>query len=251
MDLLEVMELVIRERPHAHLTVVGKGEDAETDELFREAIALRELDEAITLAGYHQDVSPYYRQAAIFLLTSLHEGFCYTLLESKAYSLPCVAYDLPYLEMFREGKGILAVPHGDTAQMAKGVVGLLDNQGLLQSMGEEARESFLPYYERDMAALWKEIIDGSTHPVPGRYRFDDPEPDETLRLLCETEMFFTEHALQKTADLYYETAARETQSQLQELLDSKTFKLGNALMVVPRKVRDLLARALRPLRRAT
>jgi glycosyltransferase involved in cell wall biosynthesis len=249
-DLIRVMELVVRERPQAHLTIVGKGESEEIEQRFQEMINACGLHEAITLAGYHRDVSPYYRKAAVFLLTSRYEGFCYTLLESKSYALPCIAYDMPYLEMFREDKGILAVPHGDAAQMAREVVDLLGNQDALRMLSEDARASFLPYHERDMAAIWQEAIAGSVHKTMSSsratddYHFVDPDEDETLHLLCTTELFFTEMALRNARNEYQGaiTREREIYAQLQRVLNSKSFRVGNILMMVPRKIRALLTR---------
>jgi glycosyltransferase involved in cell wall biosynthesis len=246
-DLLEVMKLVIQKRPQTHLTIVGKGESEEIDRHFQETINAHGLSEAITMAGYHRDVSPYYRNAAAFLLTSLHEGFCYTLLESKAYALPCVSYDMPYLEMFREGRGIIAVPQGNKARMARAIIDLLEDPARLRRMGEEAKESFASYYERDMAAAWREIIAGSVKPTRDDCPCIDPDADETLRLLCETESFFTERALQRAYDeriSHYETTIQEIHSQLEEVLRSKSFRVGNALMMIPRKIRTLLTRDL-------
>jgi glycosyltransferase involved in cell wall biosynthesis len=244
-DLLDIMELVIKKEPLAHLTVVGKGETEEIDRRFQEAIEARGLNKAISLAGYHRDVSPYYRNAAIFLLTSLHEGFCYTLLESKSYALPCVAYNLPYLEMFREKKGIIAVPQRDTTRMARAIVGLLDNRKLLQEIGEEARDSFDSCSGRDLTGAWQEIIDSNVRSETNGHRFVDPNAKETLRLLCETELFFTELALRRTRDEHiadYENVIQNLHEQLQEVLHSKSFRVGNALMIIPRKIKTLFAR---------
>jgi glycosyltransferase involved in cell wall biosynthesis len=241
-DLLGIMELIVRERPQAHLTIVGKGESDEIDRHFQETIDERGLSKAITLTGYHHEVTPYYHNAAVFLLTSQYEGFSYTLLESKSHALPCVAYDLPYLELFREGKGIIAVPPGDIAQMAKRVVCLLNDRALLRKMSEDAQESFLSYRQRDMATSWQEIIDSSVSPTTGGYHLLDPDANETLRLIFKTELFFAELALQKACDEGYQAAAQKTHTQLQKVLNSKSFRIGNALMIIPRKVRAFFTR---------
>ena len=46
-------------------------------------------------------------------MTSQYEGFSLALLESRSFGVPCVSYEMPYLEMHRDGRGLIRVPQGD------------------------------------------------------------------------------------------------------------------------------------------
>lgn len=80
------------------------------------------------------------------------------LLESKAYGLPCVMYDLSYLSLIRDKKGVVTVPIGDIQSMSENIIELLNNQDYRKEMGREARESFEVLKEYDLKNTWKNII---------------------------------------------------------------------------------------------
>jgi glycosyltransferase involved in cell wall biosynthesis len=81
----------------ARLFLVGKQDERlkrYTDELSHE-VARHHLDGAVEFPG---SVSPrqlktYFGHAAVFLCTSLHEGFCVPLAEAMCYQVPIVAYN--------------------------------------------------------------------------------------------------------------------------------------------------------------
>jgi glycosyltransferase involved in cell wall biosynthesis len=81
---------IIRERREAHLIILGDGPDRKQIEAL-----IRELGivEHVTLKGYVSDPSVYYKQADVFVLTSLWEGFPNVLVEALAAGTAVVATD--------------------------------------------------------------------------------------------------------------------------------------------------------------
>ncbi len=91
----------------------------ETAETVRRLIETLGLHDRISLLGEVADAAPLYRQADIFVLPSLHEGYGMVLGEALANGLPIVASRVGAVaEVVPASAGIL-VPPGDCAGLAK------------------------------------------------------------------------------------------------------------------------------------
>ena len=112
-DALEICR-VARAVPEAKLWIVGRGDtDGDMDAV---ALRVRELgiENKVVIHGYFKDTAEFYERSALYLSTSAYESFSMTLLESKAYGLPCVMYDLPNLELLSDERGVIRV-HKETS----------------------------------------------------------------------------------------------------------------------------------------
>jgi len=94
--------------PKSRLVMVGGG-DGKVCEDVRKKIAELSLEDSVELAGEQLDVYPFYRDAAMFLTTSLLEGFGLTSLEALCNGLPIVAYANPQLELYRDNPAVFQV----------------------------------------------------------------------------------------------------------------------------------------------
>lgn len=92
LDILVVFKQLKESDSELTLTIVGDGPERKMLEMYCEKNGL--LD-AVFFAGHNQDVSTYYSQADVVLLTSYNEGFPNVLLEALSHSTPVVAYDCP------------------------------------------------------------------------------------------------------------------------------------------------------------
>ena len=146
--------------PDAVLDVVG---GSDFDYLKKMKNLSKELGvfDAIKFHGLQPQnkMEDFYKTSVLLLFTSEGEGYPMTLLESKAFGLPCVMYSLPYLSLVKDGKGILSAEIGDIDTMAGHVVELLKNDELRKSMGLAARESFDTFVDYDLYGNWKKIFD--------------------------------------------------------------------------------------------
>ena len=84
----------------------------------------------------------FYHNCACELFTSKMEGYPMVVLETKAYGIPIVMYDLPYLALTRDKKGVLSSEISDLGTMADNIVKLLNDNNCRISQGSEARKSF-------------------------------------------------------------------------------------------------------------
>ena len=92
LDILIVFKQLIENDSELTLTIVGDGPERKMLEMYCEE---NTLFNAVFFAGHNQDVSTFYSQADVVLLTSYNEGFPNVLLEALSHSTPVVAYDCP------------------------------------------------------------------------------------------------------------------------------------------------------------
>lgn len=157
-DTVDVMQSIVKQRPKTILKIVGDADDQKVYNNLVCKIKNAGLERNILLAGYHTDVSPFYREAAVLIMTSSSESFGMVIAEALGYGVPVVMYDLPYLELVKMGKGIITVPQGDTEEMARVVMDLLDNPKILGKLSKEALENATFFSKIDIMAKWKDVF---------------------------------------------------------------------------------------------
>jgi glycosyltransferase involved in cell wall biosynthesis len=253
-DLISVMKEVVRYRPDAVLSIVGVSETEEENERFLNLIEKKGLGSNIIPEGYQANVYPYYARASIYLSTSSYEGFPTTLVESKAFGVPCVTYELPYLEMHRDGEGMIKVPFADTKKMAEAIVKLLNDDERRKAMGATARRSLDKYTDIDHAQVWAGIIESV------RFGADAVAPlqpdDETKRIVWYTQALYgdivtdtfngeiksiskekkkLQNKLEKMKELKAEH--KKLAKKYIKMRGSNSWKIGRALTRVPRMLK--------------
>jgi glycosyltransferase involved in cell wall biosynthesis len=158
MHALRIMELVVKSYPDAKLYMVGTTHHPnKMDKYFKECKRLK-LTDNVEFCGFKIDVGEFYQASSIHLLLSKYEGFSMTLAESKAYGLPTVMYEMPYLEMARDNKGIISVKQGDVKGAAKEIIRLFSDDELRCRLGNEANISLKKYLDFDHANAWENVF---------------------------------------------------------------------------------------------
>ncbi len=130
----------------------------------RELIAELEVGDNFELAGFHSEPSEIYNEGDISILSSISEGFPYTVLESMSCGRPVVATDVGGVREALEGFGVVAKPR-DPQALAEGVIKLLQDDELRQVLGRQARNEVLAKYRTSTSVdaylesyeAWKEV----------------------------------------------------------------------------------------------
>ena len=104
------------------------------------------------------EITNFYHSCGVMLFTSKMEGYPMVVLESKAYGIPLVMYDMPYLSLTKDGLGILTAPLGNIEAMAENIKSLLTNNTLYTRMAQEARQSFDSLLSINHEKVWDNII---------------------------------------------------------------------------------------------
>ncbi|MAL16323.1 MAG: hypothetical protein CL670_10905 [Balneola sp.] len=136
-------DLVRKEIPEVQFKVYGSLEvDQEYVQKCRNLVKELDLEETFHFGGFHDQPSMIFNEGDISILTSISEGFPYTVIESMSCARPVVATDVGGIKDALEGCGILCKPR-DPQDIANGVVKLLNDDDLRLEYGRKSRERVL------------------------------------------------------------------------------------------------------------
>jgi O-antigen biosynthesis protein len=129
-DLIEAMPSIIRAHPAALLVLVGENTTAPYRDYVAEvqarAVELGVADHVL-FTGQVPDVEPLYALADVFVTASVHEGFCFPVVEAMARGTPVVAANTTALPETVGDAGLLFDPFRSD-QLAAQVIRLLDDR---------------------------------------------------------------------------------------------------------------------------
>jgi len=157
LTMIRTAAIVRQTIPDVQFTVYGSlTADPPYVEKCRALIAELGLEETVELGGFHSEPARIYTEGDINILTSISEGFPYTVLEAMSCGRPVVATDVGGVREALEGFGVVCRP-GDPADLAAGVIKLLQNDELRQTLGRKARNEVLARYRtsRSVDAYWE------------------------------------------------------------------------------------------------
>jgi glycosyltransferase involved in cell wall biosynthesis len=132
------------------------------------------LEDNFILAGYHSKPESLFCEGDISILTSISEGFPYTVLESMSCGIPVVATDVGGVtEALDESCGFICKPK-DHVEIGNRVAELLKNKELREQMGINARKKvvdnftigkFISEYENVYDRVIKKDIPEIVEPI--------------------------------------------------------------------------------------
>lgn len=160
MDAIEIMKLVTEKFPDERMKIVGNEVTKGALEEIKQKIHEYNLENNIEICGFQLDVSTYYQNAKIHLVTSLYEAFPMTIIESKSYGIPLVTYSMPYLELLRDyTESYISVEPKNIKMAAYEIIQLLNNKNKLLNMSYNAKESIKSFYKTDLKKEWEKIFE--------------------------------------------------------------------------------------------
>lgn len=137
--------------PDVHVLVFGANDvDLPYTKRCRDLIAELGLEGNFELAGFHPAPAELYTEGDISVLSSISEGFPYTVIESMACGRPVVGTDVGGVREALEGCGVV-VPPRDPDALGAGMVQLLTDHGLRQALAQRCREEVLRRFRTDLS----------------------------------------------------------------------------------------------------
>ena len=138
------------------LQILGNGEE----EANLKAQVLKLGLKNVEFTGRVEDVSSYYRKAAIFALPSRDEGFVMVLLEAGAYSLPAVAFTCKtgVKEVIEDGVNGFQVEPDDIKAFARKLNYLISNDDKRREMGRNAGEMIKRFNNDLILTEWEKLF---------------------------------------------------------------------------------------------
>jgi len=207
-DALHILKRVLNRVPDAKLHIVGDGKTPEYMSRIKEKITELELQGDVLLHGFHKDVKQFYQNASVFLLTSAYEGYSLSLQESKMAGMPCVMYEMPYLMLCREERGMIAVGQQKIDEAADAIVMLFEDKEAWKKHAKEAREHVEELYGYDFTKKWKMIIESVT-------QTHEQAVSEDERIMIETLLYHRDMGYKKQ-DAKYRSVKEEYKKKKDE-----------------------------------
>lgn len=268
-EVLEAFSLVAATVPEARFTIVGKGETEQEDLRLREEAKRLGIGDRVHFAGFHTDVTPFYRDASLFVMTSVYEGYPLVLSESKCFGVPIVMYDLPYLAQVMDHRGVVTVPQQDVASLAEQVTALLRQEDKRKALSEAAYQAAVDAAGYDFAAAWDELFSGFGRPVPAEQTAAPLQQMMLSQLMQDMrhgviynggtfswETAEWENRLARTVDrqiieMDQQRALCNAQCNafdrtIKEIYGSTMFKAGQAVTWLPRMLKNIVLKLMRP-----
>ncbi len=183
LDAVRTAEEVRKKHPDVRLFMLGSFPDPEFEREIRDYVRRRQLEDTVEFTGFTADVEQYISRSSIYLMPSSVEGYPMTLMETKSYGLPAVAYSLPYLEAGKEEYGTIMVPQGDYLAMAEKVSGLLDDFGKLNSLARKTYDCLPVFSSQKVFCRWNSLFQWlETGIEPDEMKQPRHSDEEKLRL---------------------------------------------------------------------
>jgi len=158
--LLEAARLARQDAANLHVIFVGDGELRQ--ELADKASALG-LDDAVTFAGWQDDLPAVYADLDATIITSHNEGTPACLIEAMASGCPVIATAVGGIpDMITAHVTGLLTPPGDANELARAIVTLVKEPEQARHMADQARGEALARYDEqrlvtDMERLYREL----------------------------------------------------------------------------------------------
>lgn len=156
-SILEAFSKVLKIIPEARLLIVGTGGEYENDIVFNKIKELCIAD-SCDLTGFQKNVIPYILKSSVHVMASKFEGFPMALGEVRTYGVPTIMFDLPYLEMTKDGRGVIKVENGNTDALADAMINILNDVEYRKRLGKEARESIEYFLDYDIVGAWENVF---------------------------------------------------------------------------------------------
>lgn len=249
-DAIKIAELVQKEIPDVKLTIVGKGDEPSYIKKVDDYIASNNLKSLVNMVGFSSNVLPYYKAADVQLITSAFEGFCLTLMEGKLCGLPLVCYELPNLDITKDGRGTTLIKQSDIRGAADAVIKILKDDALKKEMGREARKSAEEFFDIDLAQNWKNIFEQTLQPKCEDNIYARPDTEIAFRIAMEK---YSEGLYNYLNNVNSKNANSEIAGELADakkriaffdrevinIRNSDIYRVGAIITFIPRKLKAL------------
>ncbi|WP_372983974.1 glycosyltransferase [Microbacterium sp.] len=196
-DLIDVAHQLRRLSIDFHITVIGPDGGDLTSDRFNELARVRDLGDVIEAVGEKrgQQLIDAIDGAHAFVTTSVIEGYQLTIAEAQARGLPVFMYELPWLMVVQGNDGVVSVPQGDAAILARQIAAVFASAERYERLSAASLIAAQRARSYDFAHLYEQLIAGS---LPSQY---SPLPTlEQAQTLLDWTIFYADQHTGPRAD---------------------------------------------------
>ena len=156
--MLEVISDVTKVNHEWRFKIIG---DGPLKDWILTEIKQRQLEDYITVLSPTKDIRQHYEQAAIYLMTSRHEGLPMVLLEAQAMGLPIVSFDCDTgpRDIITNGKDGFLIEPFDTAKLAGKLLTLMEDPDLRRRFSDQALLSSEKFSAENIYRKWTSLFE--------------------------------------------------------------------------------------------
>lgn len=157
--LINIFCKVLKQVPHATLTIVGGGEEFE--KLKQITIDLN-IEDKVEITGMvsKEQVKEYLLNSDVYVMTSLTECFPMVLLEASSCGLPLIAFDVPVgpKAIIENNQNGYLIENRNQEEMAQKIIELLNDKERLIQFGKKSKEMSFKYIPSKIMNKWDDIF---------------------------------------------------------------------------------------------
>ena len=158
-DALRIMEKLREKRPNVKLHFLGRFVSQEEEKRFMDQIESAHLADNVCYEGHVANVGVFLKNAAALIMCSAVEGAPMVIFEAKAYGVPTILFDMPYVAGVRPEEGAIVVPQGNCTAMSDVLTRLLSqDRSELKALGAKAVASLMAYTDEKVLEKWKHLF---------------------------------------------------------------------------------------------
>ncbi|MBO4760975.1 MAG: glycosyltransferase family 4 protein [Bacteroidales bacterium] len=159
--LIEAWSIVREKSPAAKdwkVRIAGEGEDRG---MLEKMIEDHGLGDSVTLAGSVMDMDKEYMNSSVLAMTSRYEGLPMVLLEAEAHGVPAVSFACKCgpKDVITDGVNGLLVPEDDVEAFAEALCKVIEDTGLLKSMGAAAYRDAARWDMETIMKKWTDLFE--------------------------------------------------------------------------------------------
>ncbi|RKR03252.1 glycosyltransferase involved in cell wall biosynthesis [Kushneria sinocarnis] len=154
--------------PEWKLQIVGSGE--EETSLKERARALG-IEQSVEFHPHTREIEPFYRNAAMYCMSSRYEGLPMVLIEASSYGLPMVSFDCvsgPSEIIEHDRNGLLA-RDGDPADLATRLCEMMNDDDRRVRCSQAAYQMTERFRPETILSQWEALLRGESIPAPPLY----------------------------------------------------------------------------------
>ena len=159
--LINAYSEVIKEIPDSRLFVIGEGPiRAELTKLIKK----KRLQGNVILLGFKKNAYKYIAKADIFVLSSLHEGLPYVLIEALAFNLPIISTNCETgpKEILDNGKYGILTNVADSNDLAEKMIFLAKNKKAREEFSRKSNERIKDFEKQEFINNWIKLIESNS-----------------------------------------------------------------------------------------